>query len=142
MSQEIEQILKDRATAVRTKDIEKAATFYKDDLRVFDLVNPLERHGKAGVVERLKEWFSSFDDIQDYYFNGLQIHISGNIAVCSLFNHVKAVKPDKSLLDMWWRETLGMEKLSDTWLIIHTHSSVPFDPKNGMASMGLKPTDV
>ena len=58
MKQHIEQLLQQRAAAVKTKDIEKATAFYNHDLQVFDLVNPLQRHGRAGVAERLKEWVS------------------------------------------------------------------------------------
>jgi len=43
MKQEIEQLLHERAIAVKAKDIEKAVSFYQNGLRVFDLVDPLDR---------------------------------------------------------------------------------------------------
>ena len=130
MRQEIEQLLHERAVAVKAKDIEKAGAFYETDLRVFDLVNPLERAGSDGVKERLAEWVASFKEIKDYSFTGLEIDGNADFVICSLFDHVEAIKPDGSSLDMWWRETLGLQKKNGKWLIIHTHASVPFDPAN------------
>src|ERR1700754_994559 len=139
MKQEIEQLLHERAIAVKAKDIEKAVSFYQNGLRVFDLVDPLERQGKSGLAERLSQWVSSFKEIQDYSFSDRAVQVSGTLAICSFFSHVKALKPDQTPLDMWWRETLGLEKIDDQWLILHTHSSVPFNPESGKASMGLQP---
>lgn len=139
MNEEIEALLNNRAEAVKAKAIEKVAMFYQEELRVFDLVEPLERQGRAEMIDRLKQWLSSFKEIQEYSFNDLIIYSSDTLAVCSLFNHVIAVKPDQTILDMWWRESLGLKKINGEWSIIHTHSSVPFNPENGMASMGLKP---
>lgn len=40
---------------------------------------------------------------------------------------------------MWWRETTCYSKSGENIRIKHTHSSLPFDAKNGMALINLKP---
>lgn len=42
-------------------------------------------------------------------------------------------------VDLWFRTTLGLQRRSGQWLIVHEHSSSPFDAKSGQASLGLKP---
>jgi ketosteroid isomerase-like protein len=40
---------------------------------------------------------------------------------------------------MYWRATLCLRKIDGEWLVVHTHTSVPFDMQTGEAQIDLEP---
>ncbi|MEO8847946.1 MAG: nuclear transport factor 2 family protein [Casimicrobiaceae bacterium] len=137
----INDILKQRTDAVKSQDIEKAVSAYSDDLLMFDVVGELSERGAQAARERLKTWFSTMQRLKDFEVRIIDITVNNAIAYCNTFNHIDAVTIDGKELNMWWRETIGLKKPDDNWLIFSTHSSVPFDAQSGKASTTLTPSD-
>jgi ketosteroid isomerase-like protein len=54
-------------------------------------------------------------------------------------NHVNTTTTDGHTLDMWWRAAVCFCKIDDEWTVAHSHTSVPFDPATGKASLDLEP---
>jgi ketosteroid isomerase-like protein len=54
-------------------------------------------------------------------------------------SHVTGGLKTGAAIDMWFRTTLVFRRTGDHCLIVHEHSSSPFDPASGQASLGLKP---
>jgi ketosteroid isomerase-like protein len=44
-----------------------------------------------------------------------------------------------SAVDMWVRSTVCLCKSGGDWLIVHEHTSVPFDAESGRAALDLTP---
>ena len=42
---------------------------------------------------------------------------------------------------MWVRTTVCFLKIEDRWMVTHEHTSSPFSPETGRASMDLKPDE-
>ena len=85
------------------------------------------RH-KESFHERAAEWVASFEgaigwESQDVVF------ADGDVAFSHWLSHVTGTLKTGAEVDMWFRTTLGLQHRSGHWLIVHEHSSSPFDPK-------------
>jgi uncharacterized protein (TIGR02246 family) len=136
---QIRRLIEDKIEAVRAKDIDGATSNYAPDVMSFDVVNRLQYIGSDAIRKRLEEWFSSFQGSIGFEIRDLSITSGDSVAFSHSLNHVIATTTKGVKLDMWWRETACYRKLDGKWMIIHQHSSVPFDVKSGKASLDLKP---
>ncbi len=136
---QVRALIDDRVNAVRAKNIDAAMANVAPDILSFDVVNPLRYIGSDSSRKRAEQWFSSFEGPIDFEIRDLSITASGDVAFCHGLNHVNATKADGGKLEMWWRATVCYRKVDGKWLITHEHNSVPFDMKNGKASLDLKP---
>lgn len=135
----IKNLIEQQVEAIRSQDIDKAVSNYSNDCLIFDVIGDLSNRGSELVKIRLTEWFSTMKELVNFEVNIINIEASDSVAFCNSFNHIQAIKKDGEKLDMWWRETLGLKKISNEWTVTSAHSSVPFDVQNGKASMNLKP---
>jgi ketosteroid isomerase-like protein len=136
---QLRAFIEERVEAIRNKDIDKAIAHYADDVVLFDVVGPLQQTGVVMMRQRLEEWFSTFEGTVGFEIKDLRITVGDDVGFCYSFNHVNAITKDGRKLDMWWRETLGWQKIKGQWLVTQAHSSVPFDTTNGQAAVTLKP---
>lgn len=136
---EVRALIENRMQAVREKDVNKAMQFFSDNVLSFDVVGPLRLTGAAAIRKRVEEWFTSFDGPIDFELSELSVDASDDLAYSHSLNHVKAAKTDGTVIDMWWRSTVGYRKFSGGWVILHEHNSVPFDAQSGKAALDLKP---
>ena len=130
--------IEERLRAVRTKDVDALLIHYASDVTTFDLVPPLVNRGVDGVRRRLVEWFGSFRTDIDYEIRDIDLAVSGDVAFDSHLTHVHATTIAGNTIDMWFRETIGYRKIGARWLVVHQHSSVPFDMKDGKAILSLE----
>lgn len=136
---QIRRLIEDKLKAVRAKDIDGATSNYAPDVLSFDVVNPLQYFGADAIRKRLEEWFASFQGSIGLEIRDLKITSGETVAFSHCLNHVSATTTAGGKLDMWWRETACYRKLEGEWLIMHQHSSVPFDVESGKASLDLEP---
>lgn len=136
---EIRALIDNTAEACRAKDASALTANYATDVLAFDLVNPLRYTGAEAVGKRAEEWFSSWQGEFDYKVHDLTIAVSGETAFCHSLNHVNGTKTDGQKVDMWWRATVGCQKLDGKWMVTHLHNSVPFAMESGSASLSIKP---
>jgi uncharacterized protein (TIGR02246 family) len=136
---QIRQLINHGIEAIRVRDIDKLMPNYAPAIVSFDVVGQLQYVGLAAITKRMTDWFSSFDGPIGFEISDLSVNVAVDMAFCHRLNHVSATKKDGGQLDMRWRETACYRKLDGEWLITHQHSSVPFDPESGQASLGLKP---
>jgi ketosteroid isomerase-like protein len=124
--------------AIREKDAAALLTHYAENVRAFDLLVPLQYAGVDALRERVQAWLSSFEGSLEYDLHELRIAASDGTAFAHSLNHVRGSQ-SSGPVDMWWRATLGLEKIDETWRITHAHSSVPFEMETGKAAVGLRP---
>jgi uncharacterized protein (TIGR02246 family) len=136
---EIRKLTEDRINAVRNKDVDAAMSSFALDVLSFDVVNPLQHVGSGSIRKRLTDWFSSFQGPIGYEVRDLSITSGGDVAFSHSLHGVNATTGDGAAINMWFRVTICYRNIQDTWMITHEHSSVPFDPETGRASLDLKP---
>jgi ketosteroid isomerase-like protein len=136
---EVLQMIEREAELVRNKNVNELIPLFAKDILQFDVVDPLQYKSISGTRERMEGWFSTFDGPIGTEMHELEVTASENIAFTHCLRHVNAIKADGVKLDMWWRQTTCYSKIDGKWLIVHRHSSVPFNVDNGYASLGLKP---
>ena len=137
---ELRRLIDERVRAIRAKDVDATLSRYVPEVRSFDLIDPLRYAGRDEVAERLRAWFSQFREGPiGFELRDLEIVAGGGVAFCHSLDHVDAVTTDGNRIDMWWRATTCFRKLDGRWMVVHEHSSVPFDMESGRASLGLKP---
>ena len=136
---EVRTLIEATVQACRDKDATAMVAHYSPQVRAFDLINPLEYHGADAVEKRAQQWLSSFEGPIDYDLHDLKVTASDDTAFCHSLNHVHGKKADGMEIDMWWRATLGFQKIDGHWQVTHSHSSEPFDMESGKASLDLRP---
>ena len=137
---EVRALVEATAEACRAKDATALMALYTPEVMAFDLINPLRYEGSAEVGRRVQAWFDSFEGAIGYEFKELKVVAAGEAAFCHSLNCVRGTKKaDGQKIEMWWRSTLGCQKIDGRWRISHAHSSEPFDMETGKASLGLKP---
>lgn len=136
----IRALIEERAKAVRARDIDGAVADLAPDVVAFDVINPLQNKGADAVRKRIADWFSSFAGTTlGYEIAELSITTGDDVAFSHSLNQVKGTKADGQEIEMCWRATTCYRKIDGQWLVTHEHSSVPFDPETGKASLSLKP---
>jgi ketosteroid isomerase-like protein len=138
-AEQISTFITERIEAIRKKDVNTAVSHYAEAVILCDVIGPLQQSGSGLIKERLENWFSTFQGDIGFEISNLIIEACQDIAFCHSFNHVNGILKSGGTIDMWWRETLCWKKINEEWMVTYTHSSVPFDVTNGMASVGLKP---
>jgi len=136
---ELREMIDAWAIAVRAKDIESVMSHYISDVLAFDVVGPLEYKGTDMLRQRLTAWFSSFFGPFGFEISNLEVEADDYLAFCHSLNRVIGVKNDGEMVNMCWRATLCCRKIEGRWKITHSHTSVPFDPETGIASLDLEP---
>lgn len=135
----IRNLLNEQVIAVRAKDVNGSTLNYARDILFFDVVDPLRRTGLDESRNRAEMWFSSFEGPIGYEIRDLEITAGDDVAFSHCLNRVSGTTTDGKRIDMWWRATLCFHKIDGKWMVTHSHSSVPFDPESGRASLDLEP---
>jgi uncharacterized protein (TIGR02246 family) len=136
---QIRALIDDWAKALRAKDINALLSNYAPDVLAFDLINPLQYLGSDALRKRVDEWFSSFQGPINFETRDLSITASDDVAFSRNLSRFSGTKIDGEKIDMWIRATVCFRKIDRKWMVTHQHSSVPFDPESGQASLDLKP---
>ena len=136
---QISTLLHSRVQAVRKKDVDGATRDAATDMVMFDVIAPLQRHGADSMRERAAGWFAIFDGPIGVEIRDLVVAVSGDLAFSHSLNRYRGATIGGEQIDMWLRATVGFRKVDGSWRIVHEHSSVPFDPATGLASLSLEP---
>ena len=135
----IRNIIDARDKAVHSGDIDAMMADVADGILTFDVVDPLRSEGKSAARNRAEAWIASYDGAIAWESRDVVVNASGDSAFSHALSHVTGKLKTGTTVDMWFRTTLGFRRNADRWLIVHEHSSSPFDPESGKASLGLKP---
>jgi PhnB protein len=135
---EISVVIDAWAEGLRRKDVEAVARHFTDNPVGFYLAPPLVADADLGT--NMSEWFDTFDGPLGYEIRDLTIHASGDVGWAHALNHLTGRKTSGEETDLWFRLTMGFDKIGDDWKIAHAHESVPFlMDGSGKAALDLKP---
>ena len=125
--------------ALRKKDVDAIMSFYAPDIRLFDIIPPLEHRGEGAYRKILEMCFPSFEGPLECEVRDLSITAGDDIAFShGLYRFTGTMNGGKKL-DMWARGTLCYRKVDGKWVITHDHHSVPIDMATNQALFDLKP---
>jgi PhnB protein len=123
IKQAIKQAIKSRNAALSAKDVAGVMASGAPGFVSYSLAPPLkDAGGKAGLAG----WFASWDGPIGYDLRDLEINAGDDVAFAHGLAHMSGRKTDGEVVDLWFRETLGLKLVRGAWKIIHEHSSVPF----------------
>lgn len=135
---------KDQITEIEHKIItatsaDEVMKYYDDseDVDVYDFVPPLQYKGASAVHRDFNNFFSSAKDIKGEFVE-LVVVADGKMGMARSIQHFTWKNKDGKPREATIRVTDVFYKVKGEWKIIHSHISVPVDPKTGLGQMNLK----
>ncbi|HVN89315.1 MAG TPA: nuclear transport factor 2 family protein [Candidatus Binataceae bacterium] len=136
---------KDEITATEHKMIsctsaDELMKYYADspDVTVFDFVPPLKYQGTKAVHDDFNEFFTNAKDAKGEFLE-LVVVADPKIGAAHSLQHFTWTDKDGKPGEVTIRVTDVFQKTKGQWKVIHSHVSVPVDPKTGQGQMNLKP---
>jgi uncharacterized protein (TIGR02246 family) len=108
------------------KDVDKILSVYSDDAVAFYEVGQLQVKGRK-ELEAFWEDCIDQSGTNDFAPHELSLRIDQNLAVAHYLSHVLCLTKAGDKIDHWSRCTLTLVKEDGAWVVIHEHTSVPFD---------------
>lgn len=124
--------------ALRAKDLDALMALYAPDTITFDLMPPSQVDGAERYRQNFERWFTAMPGPIDYDMHDLRITMGDDVAFCHSLSHVKATRANGDKADYWVRVTVGFQKRSGQWLVIHDHVSMPIDMQSQKAVSDLR----
>ena len=122
---EIRRLVEDQQRAVCAKDIDAIMVHYAGEFAVFNVKPPFQ-------IRDAKEWRQVWETSLAHFpasfgteTRDLAVTVSGELAVAHYFLRFTGLPGEPS----WIRVTAVYRRSGGRWLIVHEHSSVPFDPE-------------
>lgn len=120
----IERVIRGWAKAIGERRAEDAASYQSPQPIEYGLAPPLRVVGDR--IKAMEDWFATWDGRFCYGPRELDIAVDGSVAFAHGFIHLVGTKVDGEEVDLWFRQTLGLRRRSEGWVIVHVHQSVPF----------------
>jgi ketosteroid isomerase-like protein len=139
---QIRELITEQVTAMRNADVKSLVGRFAPDAVVYDLAPPL-RHTGAEVTDPagLETWFAGFGNRVDYDVRDLEMAVDGDVAFCHSLNRMAATpQGSPEGFELWFRSTVCFQRIDGRWLVVHEHTSTPFDMDGSFrASVDLQP---
>jgi len=118
----IEQAIGARNAALSAKDAGGVIASGAPGFVSYSLAPPLQEAGGEGGLDA---WFDTWNGPIGYALQGLKITAGDEVGFAHGLVHMTGRKTDGEVVDLWFRETLGLKLIGGAWKIVHEHSSVP-----------------
>jgi ketosteroid isomerase-like protein len=119
----VKQAIDARNAALSAKDVAGLMASGAPGFVSYSLAPPLQDAGDEGG---LSGWFETWDGPIGYALQGLKIVAGDDVGFAHGLVRMTGRKTDGEVVDLWFRETLGLKLIGGAWKIVHEHSSVPF----------------
>lgn len=135
---QIRRVIDDWAQGLRNKDAERIVSHYARRFVHFSLAPPLL--SSVSDANALNAWFSTWEGPIGYEIRDLSVTVGNDVAFSHSLNRMHGTKTEGGNADLWFRHTLGLQKIGGQWKITHEHESVPFYMDGSYkAAIDLKP---
>jgi uncharacterized protein (TIGR02246 family) len=111
--------------AVNASDVDALLALYADDVHVFDMMEPFERHGNDASRELLQAWLGDESVTQECVIEDLHIIENGDLAAARAAVRYGMTMADGTRHSMWNRATWTLQRVNGHWKIVTEHTSVP-----------------
>ncbi|MCC5803616.1 YybH family protein [Rossellomorea vietnamensis] len=139
----VQDVLEQYKDAIHERDIESFLSIYDPAVHIYDCWGKWECIGLASWQENVTEWFIGLkaeEEILKVDFQDVVIEENANLAFahCAVTYVAHKEASGEKLRQMTNRFTFCLEKVKDTWLITHEHSSLPISMEDGKGMFGLR----
>ncbi|MFD0306579.1 nuclear transport factor 2 family protein [Streptomyces sp. NPDC059517] len=124
---EIRRLDAELTAAGRERDFDRAMACYAPDVEVFHPVSGLEQRGVEALRKAEEVWFSTLSGPVEREVLEFRVRVDESIAFSHALVRMRATLAGGHALDTTARVTTGYRLTGDRWLIVHQHTSVPFD---------------
>ncbi|MEW2565715.1 SgcJ/EcaC family oxidoreductase [Streptomyces sp. NPDC047070] len=124
---EIRRLDAELTAAGRERDFDRAMACYAPDVEVFHPVSGLEQRGVEALRKAEEVWFSTLSGPVEREVLEFRVRVDESIAFSHALVRMRATPAGGRALDTTARVTTGYRLTGDRWLIVHQHTSVPFD---------------
>jgi ketosteroid isomerase-like protein len=131
----IEDVEHNIISATNTDQVMKY--YDQNDIDLYDFVPPLQYDGATAVHGDLDNFFNNAKDVKGE-FVVLVVETDGKMGMARSIQHFTWNDKDGKAQEATLRVTDVFHKIDGKWKVIHSHVSVPVDPKTGQAQMNLK----
>ena len=131
----IEDIENKLIVATSTDEVMKY--YDQDDIDLYDFVPPLQYKGTAAVHGDLDNFFNNAKDVKGNFVE-LVVVTDGKLGMARSIQHFTWTGQDGKTQEATVRVTDVFHKVGGKWKVIHSHVSVPVDPKTGQGQMNLQ----
>jgi ketosteroid isomerase-like protein len=133
---------KEEITALEHKLIaatsaDEAIKYYDSNPDVYDFVPPLQYKGTDAVHTDFNNFFGNAKDVKGEFVE-LEVVADGKLGMARSLQHFTWKDKDDKAQEATIRVTDVFHKVKGEWKIMHSHISVPVDPKTGQGQMNLK----
>lgn len=135
---EIRSFIEDWKEALRRKDTDAIMSFYAPEVRLFDIIPPLEHKGHGAYRKIWEMCFPAFEGPIECETRDLSISAGDDMAYSHGLYRFWGTMTDGKVMDMWARGTVCYRKIDGKWRIMHDHHSVPVDMGTNQAMFDLK----
>lgn len=124
----IRKLIADRDLALGRKDMDAYMAHYAPDVVIYDAIPPWKTRGTAAFHRTWEDCLPCFPDNFSIEMRDITIFVHGEIAAADWLWHFTGKEKDHPAMQSWMRNSTIFERKQDTWMIVHEHYSVPFDP--------------
>jgi ketosteroid isomerase-like protein len=109
----------------------------QNDVDVYDFAGPLQYKGNTAVHGDFDGFFNNAKDLKGQFVE-LVVVTDGKMGMARSIQHFTWKDNDGKAMEAAIRVTDVLHKVGGQWKVIHSHISVPVDPKTGQGQMNLK----
>jgi len=109
----------------------------QNDIDLYDFSGPLQYQGATAVHGDLDGFFSNAKDVKGTFVE-MVVVTDGKLVIVRSIQHFTFTDKDGKAQEATLRVTDVFHKTGGKWKVIHSHVSVPVDPKTGQGQMNLK----
>ncbi|MEV0158028.1 SgcJ/EcaC family oxidoreductase [Micromonospora sp. NPDC050686] len=136
---EVRRVHERWSAATAAKDLDGLMSSIADDVVSYEHETPLQYVGVDAVRENCARNLDAGGAAVSLDVPDLTVLARQDLAVAWGLNHVRIESADGAAADSWSRGTRVFERRNGTWVMVHQHVSVPFDPATGEAKTDLRP---
>ena len=113
------------ARAVRNRNIGGILANHSPDVLMFDVPPPLQSKGLEAYKKTWELFFSWSRDPVVFDFTEMNITTGRDVAFVTGLMRCAGTEPSGEKIELAFRLTIGLRKISGQWVVAHEHHSIP-----------------
>jgi uncharacterized protein (TIGR02246 family) len=121
----IRDLVKNWATAVRTRNLNGILANHSPDILMFDVPPPAQSKGIEAYKKTWDLFFSWSNDPVVFDIGEMNITAGSDVAFVSALIRCAGTEADGERIELEFRLTMGLRKKGGEWIVMHEHHSIP-----------------
>jgi uncharacterized protein (TIGR02246 family) len=124
----IRDLVENWAGAVRAKDLDGILANHSPDILMFDVPPPLQSKGIEAYKKTWDLFFSWSRDFEVFDISEMNITAGNDVAFVTALMRCAGAEVNEEKIELEFRLTVGLRKISGQWIVTHEHHSIPAPP--------------